>query len=98
MLIRAKKLIGPISMNMLFEPNNDTTWNSFKNQVNPILETIASQNGLYKFKIIMDETNNTADSIDRNELHGSIYLQATKAIEAIYLNFIITKTGVEFAE
>jgi hypothetical protein len=98
MLIRAKKLIGNVSMKLLFEPNNPAIWNKFKNEANPILENIAAQNGLYKFKVVMDGTNNTSDSIDRNELHGAIYLQPTKAIEAIYLNFIITKTGVDFSE
>lgn len=98
MLIRAKKLIGRVSMTLLFEPNNPAIWGRFKNMVNPILEAIASQNGINKFEVIMDETNNTPDSIDRNELHGTIYLEPTTAVEAIYLSFVITSAGVEFSK
>ncbi len=61
------------------------------------LETVQQRQGLYAFQVIMDESNNTPDVIDRNQLIGSIYLQPTRAAEFVYLNFNILPTGTSFS-
>lgn len=97
LLIALKDYIGQIGETIVFEPNTQTTRNKFLNQVNPYLETVQQRQGLYAFQVIMDETNNTPDVIDRNQLIGTIYLQPTRAAEFIYLNFNVLPTGVSFS-
>jgi len=96
LLITLKRYIGNIADNLVFEQNTATTRNKFLNQVNPYLETVQQKQGLYAYKVVMDESNNTAETIDRNQLVGAIYLQPTKTAEFIILDFNITPTGVQF--
>ena len=81
----------------MFEQNTTATRNQFLAQVNPYLESVQQRQGLFAFRVVMDESNNTPDVIDRNQLVGAIYLQPTKTAEFIYLNFNITPTGASFA-
>ena len=97
LLITLKRYIGNIADNLVFEQNTATTRNKFLNQVNPYLENVQQKQGLYAYKVVMDESNNTAETIDRNQLIGAIYLQPTKTAEFIILDFNITPTGVQFA-
>lgn len=96
LLISLKEYIGNVSNNLVFEQNSTATRNLFLSQVNPYLESVQQRQGLYAFKVVMDDTNNTATTIDRNELVGQIYIQPTKTVEYILLNFTISPTGVEF--
>jgi hypothetical protein len=96
LLIELKSNINQISSTLLFEPNTTATRNSFLNQVNPYLQFVQQKQGLYAFQVVMDETNNTADVIDRNQLVGAIYLQPTKTSEFIIVDFNITPTGATF--
>lgn len=96
LLIALKDKIGNIANNLVFEQNTIATRNNFLSQVNPYLTSVQQGQGLYAFKVTMDDTNNTPDVIDRNELIGVIYLQPTKTAEFVYLNFNITPTGVTF--
>jgi|688.fasta_scaffold211186_1 hypothetical protein len=96
LLIALKARISEIANNLVFEQNTIATRQSFLNQVNPYLESVQQQQGLYAYKVIMDDSNNTADVIDRNELIGQIYLQPTKTAEFIYLDFNILPTGATF--
>ena len=96
LLIALKRTIGQIANGLVFQQNNAATRNSFLAQVNPYLESVQQRQGLYAFKVIMDDTLNNATVIDRNELVGQIYLQPTKTAEFIYLNFNITPTGASF--
>ena len=96
LLIALKSYISQISNNLVFEQNTIATRNSFLAQVNPYLTSVQQRQGLYAFKVIMDDSNNTPDVIDRNELIGQIYLQPTKTAEFIYLDFNITPTGATF--
>lgn len=98
LLIFAKKTIASAAKYLLFEPNNPQTWQRFTNTVNPILEKIKQDQGLTRFKVVMDSSTNTDDLVDRNIMTGKIFLQPTKATEFIDLNFIITNAGVSFAE
>jgi hypothetical protein len=97
LLIALKTYIGQIGETLVFEPNTQVTRNRFLNQVNPYLEYVQQRQGVYAFQVIMDETNNTPDVIDRNQLVGTIYIQPTRAAEFIYLNFNILPTGATFS-
>ena len=96
LLITLKSFITQVSDNLVFEQNTIATRNNFLSQVNPYLESVQQRQGLYAFKVVMNETNNTPDVIDRNELVGAIYLQPTKTAEFIILDFNVLPTGVEF--
>jgi len=96
LLITLKSYIGTVSQNLVFEPNSLQTRNSFLSVVNPYLETVQQNQGLYAFKVVMDASNNGPDVIDRNELRGAIYLQPVKTAEFIVLDFNILPTGAEF--
>ena len=64
----------------------------------PFLRTVQSRRGIFDFKVVCDETNNTADIIDRNEFVGDIFIKPARSINYIQLNFIATPTGVDFSE
>ena len=96
LLISLKSFISQIADNLVFEQNTAATRNNFLTQVNPYLETVQQRQGLYAFKVVMDETNNGPDVVDRNELVGAIYLQPTKTAEFIMLDFNILPTGATF--
>ena len=81
---------------LVFEQNDQTLRDQFLSRVEPILLNIQNQRGLAGFRVVMDDSNNTPDVIDRNELVGQIYLQPTKTAEFIYLDFNITPTGASF--
>lgn len=96
LLITLKDYISQIAETLVFEQNTIATRNSFLSQVNPYLQNVQQQQGLYAFKVVMDDTNNTPDVIDRNELKGQIFLQPTKTAEFIILDFNVTPTGASF--
>lgn len=96
LLIALKGYIGQIAQTLVFEQNTAVTRNKFLSQVNPYLEYVQQRQGLYAFRVVMDETNNTPDVIDRNLLVGAIYLQPTRTAEYIQLDFNILPTGVTF--
>ena len=98
LLIALKSYIGQIGQNIVFEPNTQVTRNKFLSQVNPYLESVQQRQGLYAFQVVMDDTNNTPDVIDRNQLVGSIYLQPTRTAEFIQLDFNILPTGATFGQ
>jgi hypothetical protein len=96
LLIALKGFISQIADNLVFEQNTIATRNNFLAQVNPYLESVQQRQGLYAFKVVMDDSNNTPDVIDRNQLIGQIYLQPTKTAEFIYLDFNVLPTGAVF--
>ena len=96
LLIALKKFIASSSRYLVFEQNTNATRNRFLNIVNPYLEGVQQKQGLYSFRVQMDENNNTADVIDRNQLVGAIYLQPTKTAEFIVLDFNVLPTGATF--
>ena len=97
LLIALKKFIGDQARNLVFEQNTLTTRNKFLSVVNPYLQSVVERQGLYAFRVVMDDTNNTADSIDRNQLNGQILIQPTKTVEFVVLDFTIAPTGATFA-
>jgi len=94
--VELKRTIGNVAEGLLFEQNTAATRNRFLNQVNPYLESIQQRQGLYAYRVVMDDTNNTADVIDRNQMVGQIFIQPTRTAEYIILDFNVTPTGVEF--
>jgi len=96
LLIQLKSYISQVAQNLVFEQNTAATRNQFLSQVNPYLESVQQRQGLYAFKVVMDDSNNTPDVIDRNQLVGAIYVQPTRTAEFIYLDFNILPTGATF--
>jgi phage tail sheath protein FI len=96
LLIELKSYIGQVADTLVFEQNTLTTQNKFLTTVNPYLERIKQKEGLYAFKVVMDDTNNTPDVVDRNQLVGQIFIQPTKTAEFINLDFVIQPTGASF--
>ena len=96
LLIALKGFIGQVANNLVFEQNTNVTRNRFLAQVNPYMESVVQRQGLYAYKVVMDDTNNTPDVIDRNQLVGQIYIQPTKTAEFIILNFNVLPTGATF--
>ena len=96
LLIELKSYISQVADNLVFEQNTIATRNNFLSQVNPYLESVQQRQGLYAFKVVMDDSNNTPDVIDRNEMVGQIYIQPTKTAEFIYLDFNVMPTGATF--
>lgn len=98
LLIALKSYIGQIAQTLVFEQNTAVTRNRFLSQVNPYLQYVQQRQGLFSFRVVMDDTNNTPDVIDRNLLVGAIYLQPTRTAEFIQLDFNILPTGVTFGQ
>jgi hypothetical protein len=96
LLIELKSYITQIADTLVFEQNTISTRNNFLARVNPYLTSIQQKQGLYAFKVVMDESNNTPDVIDRNQLIGQIYIQPSRTAEFIALDFILTPTGAQF--
>lgn len=96
LLIALKSYISQVANNLVFEQNTTATRNNFLAQVNPYLESVQQRQGLYAFKVVMDDSNNTPDVIDRNQLVGQIFLQPTKTAEFVLLDFNILPTGATF--
>jgi hypothetical protein len=98
LLIEVKKFIASSTKYLVFEQNTSATRNRFLSIVNPYLEQVRAQQGLSAFRVVMDETNNTPDVIDRNIMYGQIFLQPTRTAEFIVLDFNIQPTGASFPE
>lgn len=96
LLIELKKFFGNQARNLVFEQNTINTRNRFLSIVTPYMESVVQRQGLFAFRIVMDETNNTNDVIDRNQLVGQIYIQPSKTAEFIILDFTIEPTGATF--
>jgi hypothetical protein len=96
LLIELKGFIGQVANNLVFEQNTIATRNAFLAQVNPYLESVQQRQGVYAFKVVMDDSNNTPDVIDRNQLVGQIFIQPTRTAEFIVLDFNVLPTGAEF--
>jgi hypothetical protein len=96
LLLTVRKYIASTSRYLVFEQNTAETRNAFLNIVNPYLENIQQRQGLYTFRVVMDDTNNTPDVIDRNIMKGAIFLQPTKTAEFIQIDFNILPTGATF--
>lgn len=98
LFIVLEKAIARAARAQLFEFNDEFTRSQFVNLVEPFLRLVQSRRGIYDFRVVCDETNNTAEVVDRNEFVGDIYIKPAKAINFIQLNFVAVRTGVAFEE
>lgn len=98
LFIVLEKAITRASTSALFEFNDEFTRAQFKNIIEPFLRDVQGRRGIYDFRVVCDETNNTAEVIDRNEFVGDIYVKPARAINFIQLNFVAVRSGVEFEE
>jgi len=98
LLLQVRRLISAASITLLFEQNDQTLRDQFLAKVEPILLQIQNQRGLAAFKVVMDASNNTPDTIDRNQLIGKIQLKPTRTAEFISLDFQVLPTGARFED
>ena len=98
LFIVLEKAIATAAKFTLFEFNDPFTRSQFRNLVEPFLRDIQGRRGIYDFKVVCDESNNTGEVIDRNEFRGDIYIKPAKSINFIQLNFVAVRSGVEFSE
>lgn len=98
LFIILEKAVAIAAKTMLFEFNDPFTRSQFKNIVEPFLRDIQGRRGIYDYKVVCDETNNTAEVIDSQRFVGDIYIKPARSINFIQLNFVAVRTGVEFSE
>lgn len=98
LLLQIKVLISNIAVRLIFEQNDQATIDQFLQKATPVLDTIRRERGLQDFRIKMDESNNTPETLDRNELYGEIFLKPTRALEYIGITFTITPSGAAFED
>jgi phage tail sheath protein FI len=96
LMIFVKKRIGEIADTILFDNNIEATWNRFSTRANRVLGTIQSQGGIVDYKVQLDSSTTTPDLQDRNILYAKVYIKPARAIEFIAVDFIITRSGVQF--
>lgn len=98
LLIAAKRHVTQQSRGLVFEQNTEITREIFIQRTRPWFENARKRQGLYDFRIIIDESNNTPDVIDRNEMRAQIYLKPARTAEFIIVDFNILPTGAEFPD
>jgi len=98
LFIVLEKAISTAAKYLLFEFNDEFTRAQFRNMVEPFLRDVQGRRGIFDFKVVCDETNNTGEVIDRNEFIGDIYIKPARSINFIQLNFVAVRTNVEFSE
>jgi len=97
LLLAIRKTIASAAAFLVFEPNDETTRTALKRLIEPILESVQVNRGIQEFKVVVDDSVNTPESIDRNILKGLVFIKPTRAVEFIVLPFIVTRTGAEFS-
>jgi len=98
LFIVLEKAISTAAKYTLFEFNDEFTRGQFRNMIEPFLRDVQGRRGIYDFRVVCDETNNTGEVIDSNRFVGDIYIKPARAINFIQLNFVAVRTGVEFSE
>jgi hypothetical protein len=98
LLINLRKFIASSSRFLVFEQNTSALRSRFLNIVNPYLDQVQSNSGLSAFRVVMDDSNNGPDVVDRNQLVGQIFIQPTRTAEFIVLDFVVQPTGAAFPE
>ena len=98
LFITLEKAIATAAKFQLFEFNDAFTRAQFKNLVEPFLRDVQGRRGIYDFRVLCDETNNTSQIVDSNQFVADIFIQPAKSINFIQLNFIATRTGIAFEE
>jgi phage tail sheath protein FI len=97
LLIFIKKNLIRLLRNFIFEPNDRVLWRQVGATIEPFLADIQARRGLTAFRVVVNETNNTPERIDRNELWVSVFLKPTRTVEFIVLNLVVLRTGASFS-
>jgi phage tail sheath protein FI len=95
LLIELRRRIRTIANSFIFEPNRESTLSRFSSAVNPVLQRVQQQQGLDRFRVIIDTTTTTQADVENNTIRGKIFLQPTRAVEFISLDFAVTNAGTE---
>lgn len=98
LFIVLEKAIATAAKYQLFEFNDAFTRAQFRSMVEPFLRDVQGRRGVYDFRVVCDETNNTGEVIDRNEFIASIYIKPARSINFINLDFVAVRTGISFEE
>lgn len=96
LLLEVKRVVSQVANGFVFEQNTPALRSKFVADVSPLLAIIQAQSGIEKFKVVMDDTNNSQEDIEANKLNGRIVIVPTRTIEFIALDFIVTNAGVSF--
>ncbi len=95
LLLQARKLISAVAVRLLFEQNDEKLRQDFLDAVNPILDAIRRDRGLFDFRVTV---SSSAEDFDKQQLSGKVYLKPTKALEFIDIEFLITPLGASFED
>jgi phage tail sheath protein FI len=98
MILYITKILATATKYLLFEPNDRLTWIQYTQLVNPLISDIKQRRGLYEFKVVCDETTNTAYDIDNNTMIAEIWMKPTKTAERLINRYVITSNGASFSE
>ena len=98
MFITLEKAIATAAKFQLFEFNDAFTRAQFRSLVEPFLRDVQGRRGIYDFRVVCDETNNTAQVVDSNEFRADIFIKPARSINFITLTFVATRTGISFEE
>lgn len=98
LFIGLEKTIATAAQSMLFEFNDEFTRSQFRNLIEPYLRDVQGRRGIYDFRVVCDDSNNTQEVVDSNRFVGDIYIKPAKSINFIQLNFVAVRSGVEFTE
>jgi phage tail sheath protein FI len=98
LFIVLEKAVATAAKFQLFDFNDAFTRAQFRSLVEPFLRDVQGRRGIYDFRVVCDETNNTAETIDSNEFRADIFVKPAKSINFITLTFVATRTGISFEE
>jgi len=98
LFLTIEQALERVAQAQLFEFNDQITRSNFVNVVEPYLRDVQAKRGLFDFRVICDESNNTPEVIDNNEFRADIFLKPTKSINYVTLTFVATRTGISFEE
>lgn len=93
LLIDVRRKVRNIANALLFEPNREETLDRFNALVNPVLQRVQEQSGVDRYKVVIDTTTTTQADVENNTIRGKIYLQPTRSIEFVALDFVVTNAG-----
>ena len=96
LMVEVKRAVKAVADSILFEQNNSTTRAKFVKAVTPLLTMVQAQSGIEKFRVVMDDSNNTSQDVEANRLNGRVVVVPTRAIEFIAIDFVVTPSGVAF--
>jgi hypothetical protein len=93
LLINVRRSVRQVANSLLFEPNRQETLDKFNSMVNPILQRVQEQGGVDRYRVIIDTSTTTQADVENNTIRGKIFLQPTRTVEFIALDFVVTNAG-----